>query len=115
MSALELVLLDCKVQCVYFGTVFAEPEARRRKECHVCHYISQTDIFPKDLFSDLFRSHVLKIRSAFVLRLTRLSERTAKGYNYEPYPYIMLLSSKCNCSNESKLCIYVPVKIHFTR
>ena len=47
--------------------------------------------------------------------LNWLSERIAKGYNYEPYPYIMLLSSKCNFSNDSKYGIYVHVKIRFTR
>ena len=52
MSALVLVLLECKVQCLYLGTVFAEPEARRREGCHVCHYLSQTDIFSKGSFSD---------------------------------------------------------------
>ena len=47
--------------------------------------------------------------------LNRLSERIAKGHNYESCPYIMLLSSKCNCSNDSKFRIYVHVKIRFTR
>ena len=38
--------------------------------------------------------------------LKSLSERIAKGYSYEPYPYIMLLSSICNVSNDSNLHIY---------
>ena len=47
--------------------------------------------------------------------LNRLSERIANGYNYQPYPYIMLLSSKCNFSNDSTFRIYIHVKIRFTR
>ena len=47
--------------------------------------------------------------------LNRLSERIAKGYNYQHYPYIMLLSSKCIFLNDSTFRIYIHVKIRFTR
>ena len=43
--------------------------------------------------------------------LNRLSDRIVKGYNYEPYPFIMILSSKCNFWNDSEFRIYVHVKI----
>ena len=65
------------------------------------------------IFIYFFGNH--SVSPIYRSRLNRLSERIAKGYNYEPYPYIMLLSSKRNCSNDSKFRIYVHVKIRFTR
>ena len=66
MLELELVILDGKGQCLYFGTGLAHPEARKREGCHICHYLSQYEsvgfkvwllYFQRYLFR-LVRSHV---------------------------------------------------------
>ena len=64
-------------------------------------------------FHTFFRDR--SVSSIHGTSLNRLSERIVQGYNYEPYPFIMILSSKCNFWNDPEFRIYVHVKICFTR